>query len=134
MIWSLLQKDGMKISNCFVKFKTHNSTIPKINFFLVFIFFALFCSQCMAATPQKIDIPIGMMWVQTSPLPVDTPRNAPRYKQKFVDELKIIKNPVLSVNIVACDRVVREDIWEKDDTIETVMFLPISVQKDESNV
>lgn len=71
---------------------------------------------------QTHDIPVGMMWVQTAVEPVDAPVGSPLYRRKLFADMNVIKNPAaVRLSHVACDRVLREDIWNAGDTIDSVI-------------
>ena len=72
--------------------------------------------------PCTHGIPVGMMWGQTAAVPVDTPSNNPTYRQKLFKDMQAIYNPASALSsFIACDRIVREDIWFSTDTIARVI-------------
>ncbi len=67
-------------------------------------------------------IPVGMMWGQTAAEPVDAPANNPIYRQKLFRDMQAIYNPAPTLSShIACNRIVREDIWLPGDTIAKVI-------------
>jgi len=60
--------------------------------------------------PCTHGIPVGMMWLQTQPTPIDTPPGNPIYRQKLYEDMQVINNPASAwSSYIACDRVILKD-------------------------